>query len=977
MPLARLVKSAAHAKEYYYEKDPIFAPEGKGANSRYFGELAEEFNLTGQVRKRDFMLMIEGIDPRNEKLLIKAGMNNGKESEHRPGIDLAFSAPKSVSIAALHLGDDRIKQAHDRAVEKALVYVQDNLIQYRKTENRITNTYQSKSMIAACFTHGTSRANDPQLHTHAVIQNITLCNDGEYRAISNELILRHQKLVNLIYQNELSIELQKLGYSIDNYGNKFEMRGISEEVLDTFSKRSKEITALYEKLKLQYPTLPDAELRDRAVLESRDSKDTEITSEQLKELWEKQISRDSITPIMEGKGEIWERDLFAAAIENIEKTEATYSRQKILNEMFNLSKGEYSLSEMEGMIDKNISEGAIRDVGVHRYYNVEEPHFASLKTIITENRIVEIIESTGGSREAVLAEKDFKEMLTKEYEVKENKRELTDGQKAFVEGALTLKDFVGFVQGDAGTGKTAAVERIREILEVKKSGVELVGLGFTGIAADELGEAAKIDTSTIASFLLSEKAGEMNNKLFIVDEASMVDSKDFLNILELALKGENNRVVFVGDAKQFQAIGMGKMFKELQESNGAKIKVIMMNEILRQKTPEMRELVKLAKEYKEERDAVGIKDALPTLEKAFSLMDGVNYIHELKSKSKEGEITKNMIQERAVEEYLSSENALMFTATKREMGELNRLTREKKFDERGLAASKKITVRENIEESRLAVNYKVNDIIIRQGFKEYRVKEVRANENKLLLEHKAKEIVKDLSKSRVMGAKLAVSFKKGQTVSIYDKHQKGYRDCIVKEVLERENKLILEYKESEVEQGVFDLSKNKVIRSYRESSRDVAIGETIMFTKNDKYIGKDDGLKKGIKNGTKGIVQSLDDKGNMEVKLRRGKVIHFNLREYNHLKYAYAVTTHKTQGATCKKAIMIHTAEDNVKSESFYVAATRATHEIKVFTPDKARLMGAVSKEQEKTSTISKEFVGNVQKIVRAEKQKQKQKSIP
>ncbi|MDR2105596.1 MAG: relaxase domain-containing protein [Deferribacteraceae bacterium] len=914
--MAKPIRSATHAEDYYYEKDPIFAPKGKGANSRYFGKLEGQFNLSGQVQKKDFMLLIKGRDPRNGNLLVKAGINDDKESAHRPGIDLAFSAPKSVSIAALHLGDERIVDCHDTAVNKALAYVQDNLIQYRRTMNYKTDTFQSKNMIAACFTHGTSRANDPQLHTHAIVENITRCNDGKFRAISNELILRHQKLINSIYQNELAIELQKLGYSIDNYGNKFELRGISEEALKTFSKRSKEIQALYDKLKEQYPNMSKAELRDKAVLESRADKDTEITYSELKELWNKQISRDSIQPVMQGKGEIWERDLFAAAVEEIEKKDATFSRMKLLNEMFTLSKGEYSLSEMEAMIDKNISEGAIRNVGIHKYYNVQEEHFATLKTIITENRIIEIINSTEGAREAILEAKEFERMLSREYETAEHKKELTDGQRAFVSGALTSKDFVGFVQGDAGTGKTAAVERIKEILDATKSDVEMIGLGFTGIAADELNRAAKIDTSTIASFLTSKKTKEMNNKLFLVDEASMVDSNDFLNIMELALKGENNRVVFVGDAKQFQAIGAGKMFKELQESGLTKghIRVIMMNEILRQKTPEMKELVKLVKEYKDEREIIGVKDAAPMMEAAFNLMEKANYIHEMRAESKDAYITRSMIQERAVNEFLSSEDSLMFTATREERNELNRLTRDKKFSDEILAAGKKITIRENNGESRLATSYKINDIITPKGqYRQYRVKEVKANENKL--------------------------------------------------VLARGNKTL-----------EMNLSREGVYRSYRESSREIVLGEAVMFTDNNKRIGVDDGLERGVKNGLKGIVEKLDNAGNMAVRLRDGRLINFNLKDYNHLEYAYAVTSIKTQGATCKTAIMVHTAEDNVKTESFYTAATRASHDLKIFTPDKARLKSAVLREQEKTSTISAEFYDNTSKIITAEKAKVQRK---
>jgi conjugative relaxase-like TrwC/TraI family protein len=911
MSLGRLV-SASQAGEYYYEKDPVFASGGKGENSQWEGKLAEHFGLDGRIRKEDFEQAVAGNDPRSGKALIRAAVNAGVESERRAGIDLAFSAPKSVSIAALHLGDDRIVAAHDAAVSKALSYVQEHLIYYRVTVAGDTYMEQSDNMLVSRFKHGTSRANDPQLHTHAVVLNMTECKDGKIRAISNEHIFQNQKLVNAIYQNELSIELQKLGYSIDNYGNKFELRGISEEVLDTFSKRSREINEKYEKLKEQYPSLTEAELRDKAVLMSRKEKNYDITYDELKESWQREAARENINPAMEGKGAIWERDLFDTAIEEIEKTEATYSRRSVLYEMLTLSKGEYELDELEGMIDKKISEGAIREVGTHIYYNKEEIHYATIGSMQTENRIVEILNSTSESREAILDEKNFKDMLSREYEAANNKKELTVGQRAFVKGALTGEDFIGFVQGDAGTGKTAAVERIREILEVKESNVEVIGLGFTGIAADELGEAAKIDTSTIASFLLSPKSGKMNNKLFIVDEASMVDSKDMLSILETALAGENNRVMFVGDAKQFQAVGMGKMFKELQRSGmtKAQAQVIIMTEVLRQKTGEMKELVKTIKDYQENKNPDGIKDA-------FELMTRANYISEIRADSLDEEVTRSKIQEKAIEEYLSSDNALLFTASRKERDELNVKVREKKFTDVELQESKRITVRENIGESRLAAHYRKNDI-----------------------------------------------------VASYNRNTKKYMEYRVREVLSNQNKIVLTYTDKGgVKERTVDLSREKVDRCFREMERAITVGEQILFTRNDKMIGKGDGLKNGIKNGTKGIVEKLDSEGNIGVKLRNGKHIKFNLNKYNNLEYAYAVTTHKTQGATCKKAIMIHTADDNVKTESFYTAATRATHNLKVYTPDIEKLKRCVSREQEKTSTL--EFGDRVRDILRDEARKQ------
>ncbi len=154
--------------------------------------------------------------------------------EHRAGIDLVFSAPKSVSIVALHLGDEAVIDAHNQAVIKALDYVEKNLIQYREFDPIAKDVFKVKSdnMVVGTFVHSTSRSNDPQLHTHSVILNITKINKKQFKAISNELIFNNQKLINNIYQNELALNIQNLGYKIDNYDNKFEIAGVIEDIID-------------------------------------------------------------------------------------------------------------------------------------------------------------------------------------------------------------------------------------------------------------------------------------------------------------------------------------------------------------------------------------------------------------------------------------------------------------------------------------------------------------------------------------------------------------------------------------------------------------------------------------------------------------------------------------------------------------------------------------------------------------------------
>ena len=134
--------------------------------------------LSGPVDMKVFENALEGRLPTGDTL----GRANGKGGiEHKKGWDFTLSAPKSVSIMALAGGDERLIKAHQESVKAALGYLEKNLVGGRKSENGVTRFVRTENMAAAMFTHSTSRALDPQLHTHIVILNATLRDDDHFR----------------------------------------------------------------------------------------------------------------------------------------------------------------------------------------------------------------------------------------------------------------------------------------------------------------------------------------------------------------------------------------------------------------------------------------------------------------------------------------------------------------------------------------------------------------------------------------------------------------------------------------------------------------------------------------------------------------------------------------------------------------------------------------------------------------------------
>ncbi|MFV8671537.1 MobF family relaxase [Ralstonia pseudosolanacearum] len=225
--------AAAH---YFSSADDYYAKENPG---EWQGEGAQHLGLTGPIEQAQLSRLLDGQLPNGERIQTTFDPTDNKK---RMGLDLTFSAPKSVSMQALVAGDREVTSAHDRAVTRALEQV-ERLAEARKKVKGKSYRERTGNMVIGKFRHEMSRAKDPQLHTHSVVLNMTRRSDGAWRALSNEDIFRVQHEVDAIYKAELAKGLQELGYSIrlvDDKGN-FELAHISRDQIEAFSARSRVI----------------------------------------------------------------------------------------------------------------------------------------------------------------------------------------------------------------------------------------------------------------------------------------------------------------------------------------------------------------------------------------------------------------------------------------------------------------------------------------------------------------------------------------------------------------------------------------------------------------------------------------------------------------------------------------------------------------------------------------------------------------
>ena len=620
----------------YYERDGYYAkddPEHRAA-SAWVGRGAAELGLKGAVDPDAFKAVLEGQVPDGPRLG-KRGRDGS--ISHRPGRDLTFSAPKSVSLMALVGGDERVVAAHDRAVKRALGWVEQNAAETRLSDPGTGKMVRAKGQktVAATFRHDTSRNLDPQLHTHAVLANMVRGEDGKWRTMANEPLYRGQKLIGMVYRSELAAMLDWMGYGIEksHADGRFEIAGVSREVVEAFSTRRAEIQAAMAERGLGDPD-KNPKMAERAALMTRAHK-RDVDKAALRGHWKEQAAAmgfdagkvveraretdrmrmtnpqvlskadvaaldaadaergaDRETPVPEAPQEPdsgREREAVEWAAAHLSEREAVFTRTDLLTAALAMHPGRVSARGAEREIRALVSEKRL-----HR-----APALENGDGMTTDKALADERESIGLMREGRHRERPI--MRGWIVQGRLHRGPLTEGQKAAVKLILSSKDRVIGVQGYAGTGKTTMLRRARALAE--KKGYTMIGLAPSASAVKTLAAEAGIESETLQRFLarnagvaegrLTKKGakalrGKFSRSVLVVDEASLASTVQMRNLLRIAKELRLPRVVLVGDEKQLDAVDAGKAFAQLQ---GAGMETATMDQIMRQRNPELKAAV--------------------------------------------------------------------------------------------------------------------------------------------------------------------------------------------------------------------------------------------------------------------------------------------------------------------------------------------------------------------------------------------------
>ena len=592
-PLSASQAQTYHEKEFT-SAEQNYWKQADTIQGEWHGKLAEKFGLTGAVGAEEFARLSEGQNPTTGEQLVRHRKvqeyktEDGKTVapvEHRAGWDGTFSAPKSVSLTALVGGDDRVREAHREAVNVALNELE------RYTQARIGGNRPAEmtgQFVAAKFEHDTARPVDgyaaPQLHTHAVIFNMTERENGQMRALQERSFFASQSYATAVYQSELMYRLRNLGYEIEpGKSGAPEIKGYSQEYLDASSPRRQQIQEALARNGFSGPEAAQIaahNTRDKKVILSPDevlAAHRQIAVEfgnqadhVVAEARKRRIGQTQ-KPVVEERQKQAHSALTFARDRSFER-EAVQDERALLADAMRRGMGETTYPEVRASFERRIASGEFQLVRGEKHDSARK--FTTSEMVQAEKKIVQtVLDGRGGAPQLM--------PVQQAVPLTEARSQLNSSQRNAIEQILTSHDRIQGLQGSAGVGKTSALKTVREAAEQRGYAVE--GFAPTSRAARQLRDAG-ISADTLQGFLArSRNAGDSAQKhLYMVDESSLASTKQMRDFLEKI--DPQDKVLLIGDIRQHQGVEAGKPFEQLQQAG---MQTVRLDQIVRQKDPEL------------------------------------------------------------------------------------------------------------------------------------------------------------------------------------------------------------------------------------------------------------------------------------------------------------------------------------------------------------------------------------------------------
>lgn len=632
------------------------------------GRGASDLDLAGKIEPKELKATMLGFSLDGSALVQNAGKEN-----RQCAWDLTFSAPKPVSTLWSQ-GDEHVRreiqQAQLDAVKAALSFFEE---EFELTRRGRGGTDREKArLVFATFEHGTSRDMDPNLHTHALMMNLGIREDGTCGTIMSRPFFDNKHLAGALYRAELAAQLeQRLGVRCEYDGKfAFTIEGVDGKLNDEFSKRRK---AILEELK-SYGA-ESAAAAAAATLETRSKKGEIPSRSELFETWrevgrtfgfdlEKVVGR--APRLADGEKEF--KKALEEALDCITSADSHFTERQLLEEVAIHAQGKnLSAKFIREQVQETLEHSKqIRSLGEwngeHRYttrevLKIEDALIQSADRLKANHR------GHGASETAT-----YKAIAAAD-------KPLNEEQKDAVWHLTGKGGGLRSLEGLAGTGKTSTLAVAREALE--EAGYKVIGAALSGKAAKELSEGAGIESQTIASlqmkmhpsleYSVKHHLHEMgraaqDKKTFkldplkldkktvlVLDEAAMISTKEFASLVSDVAKA-GALLITVFDRKQLQAIGPGGGAAFLADVHGK----ASLNTIVRQHKEQDAETVKYFANGK-------VADALKTI-----LSNGDMHV----ARNREAAMNK-LVSDWSLDAAGKREGSLIFAGTRSEVAALN------------------------------------------------------------------------------------------------------------------------------------------------------------------------------------------------------------------------------------------------------------------------------------------------------------------
>ncbi|MGN6259028.1 MAG: MobF family relaxase [Solirubrobacterales bacterium] len=571
-------------ERYYLDKvaegaEDYYSGEGE-AEGYWLGDAARDLGLEGKVEPAQLVSMLTGDNPATSEPLGLRHVEGGAV----PGFDLTFSAPKSVSLLwALGGGGvaAEVKAAHAEAVEAALSYLQEVACLTRRGAGGHL-FLRGNGFLATGYVHRSSRAGDPQLHTHTLIANATFA-EGRWTRLYHPAIYEHAKAAGYIYEADLRDGMtRRLGVRWQEVKNGIaEIQGFDPEQLRAFSTRRAEI------LEAAGGEGASARAMQIATLTTRTAKDRDLTTESLRELWREKaaevgLTRESIRDVLGHERQAPEGRVAIAEVEAALTAHAShFDRRDAIQAVANCLPAGAPGEEVVEMADAYLATADVIPIGE----SAKGPRF-------TTRAIWELEKQALASAEAMAARSDravVSEIVVSR--VLDQRPSMKPDQRAMVERLLSGGEGLVVVIGEAGTGKTYATVAAAQGWTYGKA--PLRAAAPTWRAANVL-RSEGLDATSVALLLARLDRGEEaldGGSVLVVDEAGMVDSRSLARLIDHAQEADA-KLVLIGDPAQLGEIEAGGLFAAIAK----RTEPVMLDEVIRHRHELEREGAKLIRE---------------------------------------------------------------------------------------------------------------------------------------------------------------------------------------------------------------------------------------------------------------------------------------------------------------------------------------------------------------------------------------------